>query len=546
MPQQSAGHLIAASLEAHGVDRVFSVPGESYLDLLDGLHDSAITNVVCRQEGGATYMAEAVGKATGRPGVAMVTCGPGAANSFVGLHLAWQDATPLVLFVGLVPVNHRDREAFQEFDPRAWFGTQAKEVFILDEADRASEYVARAFHIASTGRPGPVIIGVPEDVLTHTADAPVIPPIPVAEGAVSDDDLDELTAALNAAERPAILLGGPRWTPEAAALITAFAENNNIPVLSDWRAADRIPADSPVKAGETGYGHGRFTTTMLDDADLLLILGGTLSDVPTDGFTLRQGLDEQNWIINPDPELRQHSGAVTRHLVASPVAFGRAVADLRLDPATDWSAWTGTAVEEHRATVAFTNPGENREGTANMTLVMKPLREKLPEDADVTFGPGNHTAWAHSSFPLTTYPSQFSVRNGAMGYAVPAATAVSLTFPDRLVVSVAGDGEFQMTGQELATAVQFGAKFLVLVVDNAQYGTIRSHQEAHYPGRISGTQLANPDFAALARAYGAYGATLDDNDDVDKLLDEALAAVKEGRPALLHVTTDRSLVLPQP
>lgn len=226
MPQQSAGHLIAASLEAHGVDRVFSVPGESYLDLLDGLHDSAITNVVCRQEGGATYMAEAVGKATGRPGVAMVTCGPGAANSFVGLHLAWQDATPLVLFVGLVPVNHRDREAFQEFDPRAWFGTQAKEVFILDEADRASEYVARAFHIASTGRPGPVI-----------------PPIPVAEGAVSDDDLDELTAALNAAERPAILLGGPRWTPEAAAQITAFAENNNIPVLSDWRAADRIPAD---------------------------------------------------------------------------------------------------------------------------------------------------------------------------------------------------------------------------------------------------------------------------------------------------------------
>ncbi len=285
---------------------------------------------------------------------------------------------------------------------------------------------------------------------------------------------------------------------------------------------------------------------MLDDADLLLIVGGTLSDVPTDGFTLRQGLDEQNWIINPDPELRQHSGAVTRHLVASPVAFGRAVADLRLDPATDWSAWTGTAVEEHRATVAFTNPGENREGTANMTLVMKALRGKLPEDAAVTFGSGNHTAWAHYYFPLNTYPSQFSVRNGTMGYAVPAATAVSLTFPDRLVVSVAGDGEFQMTGQEMATAAQFGAKFLVLVVDNGQYGTIRSHQEAHYPGRISGTQLATPGFAALARAYGAYGATLDDNDDVDKLLDEALAAVKEGRPALLHVTTDRSLVLPQP
>lgn len=491
-------------------------------------------------------MAEAVGKATGRPGVVLVTRGPGAANSFVGLHLAWQDATPLVMFIGLVPVNHRDREAFQEFDPRAWFGTQAKEVFILDEADRASEYVARAFHTATLGRPGLVIIGVPEDVLTHTTDAPVIPPIPVAEGAVSAEELDELATALNAAERPAILLGGSRWTPEAAAQVTAFAENNNIPVLSDWRAADRIPSDSPVNAGETGYGHGRFTTTVLDDSDLLLLVGGTLSDVPTDGFTLRQGMDEKNWIVNPDPELRQHSGAVTRHLVASPVAFGRAVADLRLEPATDWSAWTDKAVEEHRATVAFTNPGDNREGTANMTRVMETLREKLPEDAAVTFGSGNHTAWAHYYFPLNTYPSQFSVRNGTMGYAVPAATAVSLTFPDRLVVSVAGDGEFQMTGQEMGTAAQFGAKFLVLVVDNGQYGTIRSHQEAHYPGRISGTQLANPDFAALARAYGAYGATLDDNDDIDTLLDEALAAVKEGRPALLHVKTDRSLVLPQP
>ena len=545
MTTQSAGHLIVESLRAHGVDRVFSVPGESYLDLLDGLYGSGIENVVCRQEGGATYMAEAVGKATGRPGVAMVTRGPGAANAFVGVHLAWQDSTPLVLFVGLIPFGHRMKEAFQEFDPHAWFGTQAKRVFVLDEAARASEVVAQAFFAATSGRPGPVVVGLPEDVLAQVVDSPVHPPMPVTEGAVSEEELAELTAALEGARRPALLVGGPRWTPEAAAQVTRFAEANRIPVLSDWRAADRVPWDSPVNAGELGYGRAAATCEVLEQADVLVVIGGTLSDVPTDGFTLRQDPAAVNWVVNIDPSLRQHSGAVTRHLLASPVAFGRAIENLILSDHADWNAWVRAAAEDHARTVAIPkDPGANRPGTANMTRVMAEVRRHLPADAAVTYGSGNHTAWAHYYFPCTIYPSQFSVRNGTMGYSIPAAAAVSLTQPERFVVAVAGDGEFQMNSQELATAAQYGAKALVLVMDNGQYGTIRSHQEAHYPGRVSGTQLVNPDFAALAVGYGAYGAVLDDDDAIEKTITAAVDAVRSGRLAVVHVKVDRALMLP--
>lgn len=546
MTEQSAGHLIVESLKAHGVDRVFSVPGESYLDVLDGLYGSGVHNVVCRQEGGVTYMAEAHGKLTGKPGVAMVTRGPGASNAFVGIHLAWQDSTPLVLFVGLVPFGHRMKEAFQEFDPYAWFGTQTKRVFVLDEAERASEVVAEAFFAATSGRPGPVVVGLPEDVITELVDAPVVPPLPVTEGAVSEQELADLTAALEGAQRPAMLLGGPRWAPEASRQVTAFAERNGIPVVSDWRAADRIPGDSPVNAGEAGYGRSEETVAVLRDADLLLLVGGTLSDIPTDGFTVRQNPTDVNWLVNIDPSLRQHSGAVTRQILASPVAFGKAVADLALGEHPDWSSWREPAVEAHRRTTAIPETaGNNAPGTADMELVMAELLEHMPDDAACVFGSGNHTAWAHRYFPNKTYPSQFSVRNGTMGYSVPAAVSVSLDQPERFVLSVSGDGEFLMNAQELATAKQFGATPLILVMDNSQFATIRSHQEAHYPGRVSGTQLANPDFATVARGFGAYGARLDDNADIERVVAEAVDAVtRQGIPAVVHVIADRSKVLP--
>ena len=546
MTQQSAGHLIVESLKAHGVERVFSVPGESYLDVLDGLYHSGVENVVCRQEGGATYMAEAQGKLTGRPGVAMVTRGPGASNAFVGIHLAWQDSTPLVLFVGLVPVGHREKEAFQEFDPHQWFGTQTKRVMVLDDPDRASEYVAEAFFAACSGRPGPVVVGLPEDVLTQLTDAPVLAPLPVAEGAVGAEELSELTAALEGAQRPAIMLGGPRWSPQAARQVTAFAERHGIPVVSDWRAADRIPSSSPVNAGETGYGTLAETTTVLQDADLLLVVGCTLSDIPTNGFTTRQERDAVNWIVNIDPSLRQHSGAVAHQILASPTAFGRAVESLELGEHPDWSSWLAPAVRAHERSMQIPEgAGNNVQGTADMDLVMAHLLRLLPEGAAAVYGSGNHTAWAHRYMPLTGFPSQFSVRNGTMGYSVPASVAVSLAEPERFVFSLSGDGEFLMNAQELSTARQFGAHPLILVMDNSQYSTIRAHQEAHYPGRVSGTQLQNPDFATVARGYGAYGARLESNEDIEHVLEEAVAAVTEQKvPAVVHVVVDRSKMLP--
>lgn len=546
MTKQSAGHLIVESLKRHGVERVFSVPGESYLDVLDGLYNSGIENVVCRQEGGTLYMAEAVGKATGEPGVAMVTRGPGASNAFVGVHLAWQDSTPLVLFVGLIPFEHRMKEAFQEFDPYAWFGTQTKRVFVLDEAERASEVVAEAFFAATSGRPGPVVVGLPEDVITEMVDRPVVPRIPVTEGSVSNEEINDLKAAFAKAERPAMLLGGPRWTAEASKQVTAFAEKNGIPVITDWRAADRIPGNSSVNAGEVGYGRTEESLAVLKDADLLLLVGGTLSDVPTESFTVRQNPDDVNWIVNIDASLRQHSGAVTRQILASPVAFGQAVADLDLGEHPDWTSWREPAVEAHRKVSQIPdNTGTNAEGTADMTLVMEEVLKHMPEDTQITFGSGNHTAWGHRYFPNSFYPSQFSVRNGTMGYSVPAAVALSLEDKDRFVFSIAGDGEFLMNSQELATAKQFGAHPLILVMDNSQFGTIRSHQEAHYPGRISGTQLANPDFGVLGEGYGGYGARLDNNDDIERVISEAMKATQEDRiPAVVHVVVDRSKVMP--
>ncbi|MDV5999844.1 acetolactate synthase [Kocuria rhizophila] len=546
MPQQSAGHLIVESLKAHGVDRVFTVPGESYLDVLDGLYESGVQNVVCRQEGGVTYMAEAYGKLTGRPGVAMVTRGPGASNAFVGIHLAWQDSTALVVFVGLIPMGHRDKEAFQELDPHQWFGSQAKRVMILDEADRASEYVAEAFFAARSGRPGPVVVGLPEDVITQLTDAPVVPPLPVTEGAVSGTDLADLASALEHAERPAILLGGPRWTPEASRQVTAFAERHGIPVISDWRAGDRVPDDSPVDVGELGYGRTEATRRVLVDADVLLVVGTSLSDIPTDGFTLRQDPAAVNWIVNIDPSLRQHSGAVTRQILASPVAFGEAVEFLELAEHPDWSAWLAPAAQARQEHLRIPETaGNNTPGTADMELVMQELIKHLPEDAAMTTGSGNHTAWGARYVTKHQYPCHFSVRNGTMGYSVPAAVAVSLQEPERFVFSVSGDGELLMNMQELATAVQYGAHPLILVVDNSQFGTIRAHQENHYPGRISGTQLQNPDFATIARGYGAHGARLERNEDIERVVTEAVRAVTEQRvPALVHVIVDRAKLSP--
>jgi acetolactate synthase-1/2/3 large subunit len=548
MQKKHAGQAIVDSLALHGVKRVFAVPGESYLAVLDGLHGASIDTVVCRQEGGAAYMAEAHGKFTGEPGVAMVTRGPGAANAYVAVHSAWQDGTPMVLFAGLIPTADRMRESFQEFDPHAWFGTQTKRVFVIDEAERASEIVAEAFFAAKSGRPGPVVVGLPEDVITHDFTSRLHQPIAVAEGGVSPAELEQLRSALAGAQRPLIFIGGQRWTPESAAAVTRFAENNGIPVIQDWHAADRVPFESPANAGWLGYGRTETAARMFDEADVLLAVGAVPTDVPTDGFTLRQSADAVNILVNIDTTLRGRSGAVTSHIVASPVAFAEAVDGLDLGQAEQWQEWraAGRKAQQDLSTLpAYGSLPATREGTAHMSVVVSELVQRLPRDVVSTFGAGNHCAWAQYYIPTNEFPSQLGTRNGSMGYSIPSAVAAALESPERLAVAVCGDGEFLMNGQEFATAAQYGAPLLAIVMDNGQYGTIRSHQEAHFPGRISGTQLDNPDFAAFGRAFGGHGETVTSDDQAAGAVERALKAVQEQRrPAIIHVITDQRIALP--
>jgi acetolactate synthase I/II/III large subunit len=544
----SAGHAIVRALEAHGVDRVFEVPGESFLDVLDGLHDAGIHTVVCRQEGGATYAAEADGKLTGRPGVAMVTRGPGAANAMVAIHQAWQDATPVVLFVGLVPVGHRQREAFQEFDVRGWFGTTTKRVLVLDEPGRASEIVAEAFGTARSGRRGPVVVGLPEDVLRRPFDGAHAPPLPVSDGAVDPAELRKLGELLAAARRPLVVTGGNEWSPVGAAAITAWLERADIPAITQWRADGVVPSDSPVFAGTLGYRRDNTAAAALDQADLVLAIGCVLGEIDTDGYQLRQRPDARTVIVSIDPARTGHSGPVTRHILARPDVFAAALADL--DPAADpdRNGWRQQLRAAQERSAALGPPTEQPPGTpASMTGVLRELVPQLPRDAIVTYGAGNHTGWAQRFVPTRTYPALLSTRNGSMGYSIPSALAASLRHPDRVVLTVAGDGEFMMNGNELATARQHGANPLVILMDNAQFGTIRAHQEASYPGRVSGTQLSNPDFAAIATAMGAFGARIEHADQIAKGVEFALRAVREERrPALLHVVVDPAVLLPDP
>ena len=542
----SAGHAIVQALEAHGVDRVFQVPGESFLDVLDGLHDAAIDVVVCRQEGGAAYAAEADGKLTGRPGVAMVTRGPGAANAMIGVHAAWQDGTPLVLFVGLVPMGSRQRESFQDFDLRGWFGTTTKRVLVLDEPGRASELVAEAFFAARSGRPGPVVVGLPEDVIREPFHGTHVTPLPVAQGAVDAADLRELQALLSSARQPLVVTGGNAWSATGAAAMTAWLERTGIPAITQWRANGVVPSDSPVFAGTLGYRRGDTVAAALDEADLVLAVGTVLGEIDTDGYTLRQRPDARTVIVSTDPARTGHSGPVTRHILARPDVFAAALAELDVQPGPGWAAWRDrlrTAQERYTALPAAPHPAESAGSPASMTAVMRELVAHLPRDAIITGGAGNHSAWPQRYLPIRSYPALLSPRNGSMGYSIPAALAAGLRYPQRLVVTVAGDGEFMMNGNELATARQHGAAPLIVVMDNGQFGTIRAHQEKWYPGRVSGTQLVNPDFAALGEAMGAWSARIERADQVTDAVKGALRAVQdEQRPALLHVLVDPSVL----
>lgn len=551
---QSAGHLIVRTLEAHGVPRVYAVPGESYLDVLDGLHDSSIETVVCRQEGGAGFMALAEGRLTGVPGIAMVTRGPGASNAMIAIHTAWQDATPLVLFVGLIPVADRERDSFQEFSLTGWFGSTAKKVLTIDDADRAGELVAEAMRIAAAGRPGPVVIGLPEDVLVHLTDAAPSTPIAVPNPQPAASEIAELTERLARAERPAFVVGGDGWQSGAGREVLAFAEAAGVPVFADWRAYDAVPHAGAAWAGWLGYGRADAVAAGYAAANLLVLVGCGRSDVMSDGYRL--GFDAETVLVTVDPEATMHAGRLDQHLLATPQAFAAALAGV--EPAAARGArddaWM-TGRSEAQARFAAHRPDASVPGVAgasgipagtehpgvDLGIAFGELDERLAGEAVLTFGAGNATIWAHRFVRHLTPASLVGARNGAMGLAVPAAVAASLAFPDRRAVAVCGDGDFMMNGQELATAVAHGGKPLVIVVDNGIYGTIVQHQEKHYPGRPSGTRMANPDFAAWMQSFGGHGERVEATDDFSAALDRALAA---DAPALIHVLIADSVMPP--
>ncbi|MGW7517327.1 thiamine pyrophosphate-dependent enzyme [Streptomyces sp. NPDC054796] len=554
LPARTGGRILTAQLQRHGVDLVFGVPGESYLAVLDALYDAPVRMAVCRHEGGAAYMAEAYGKLTGRPGVCFTTRGPGAANALVALHTAHQDATPLVLFVGLVPRGHTGRAAFQEFDLRGTFSAHVKLVETVEDAARLPEHVARAFAVAREGRQGPVVLGLPEDMLTDTARVPDATPLPVPDGAVSPAELDRLGALLASAERPLLLLGGSRWTERARADIRAWAEEWSLPVAVDFRCQDLIAADSEVYVGHLGYGRSEALARRVAETDLLLCVGTAPADVTTDGFTLLggpgDGADEGAppaagtgprivqalpYPLPPGPLYVPELA-----LLAAPEAFGEAVRGLKPSGPVPWA---GRTARDRAAYAAFHAPLHD-DDALDLGAVFATLDARLSPDAIVTFGAGNHAVWTQRFLTYREGMRQLAPRNGSMGYGIPAAVAACLVHPDRQVVSVAGDGCFLMNGQELATATAEGAAPLVLVLDNSGYGTIRKHQEREYPGRVSGTRLVNPDFAAYARAFGAHGETVTTTAEFAPALDRALARQAAGTAALIALRVTDGRLLP--
>jgi len=536
---QSAGHLIVKQLEAHGVRRVYAVPGESYLDVLDGLHDSPIDTVVCRHEGGAGYMALAEGRLTGTPGIVMVTRGPGAANAMIAVHTAWQDATALVLFVGLIPVADRERDSFQEFSLAGWFGSTAKRVIVLDDPLRAGEIVAEAMHLAASGRPGPVVIGLPEDVLVQPASATVAPLRPVASGIPSPAEMAQVESQLATAKRPLIVVGGDGWDNETGRNLMDWAHSAHIPVATDWRAYDAVP-HSAAYAGWLGYGRADTLAARLDGADLLLYIGCGRSDVQSDGYT--RGFAPPTLLVLPDTSATMHSGRIDQQILSTPAAFVAALST----PGTASGSVRGTRTDAWMAALhldqqRFATPHPDGGIGVDLGMAFHVLERELPGDRVLTYGAGNATIWGHRYLSHTQAHSLVAPRNGAMGLSVPAAVAASLIFPQRTVVAVCGDGDFFMNSQEISVAFAEGSAPLVIVVDNGIYGTIVQHQRAHYPGRASGTAMTNPDFAAWMRSFGGHGELVERTEDFEPAL---LRALSSKIPALLHLRTDPETMPP--
>ncbi|WP_416761659.1 thiamine pyrophosphate-binding protein [Roseateles sp. So40a] len=538
-----AGHVLVEALIEQGVTDVFGVPGESYLAVLDGFHEhrDRIRFIGCRQEGGAAFMAEAQGKLTGRPGICFVTRGPGATNASIGLHTAFQDSTPMILFIGQVASDQRDREAFQEVDYRQMFGPgtlgMAKWVGEVQDPHRLPEYINRAFHTALQGRPGPVVLVLPEDMLTQLTDAPVLPRAKPAVAWPAPADLLELQARLEAAQRPFVIVGGGGWTAEACAALQDFAHAWRLPVGCAFRFQDLYDNRDPMYAGDVGIGINPALAQRIADADLILAIGPRLGEMTTGGYTLLQAPRPAQQLVHIHAGPEELGRVYAADLMIQSSMSAAALALQQMHPTggvqeLPWLDWTRDAHADYQR-----NQQATPVAPMDLAAVMQQLDRLLPAESIFTNGAGNYSGWLHRFHRYTALHqggrTQLAPTSGAMGYGFPAAVAASLLQSQRWVVNIAGDGDFLMTGQEMATAMAHGARrLLCLVVDNGSYGTIRMHQEREYPGRVSGSDLHNPDFAALARAYGWLAFSAARTEEVEPALREAIAAQ---RPTLIHL-----------
>lgn len=532
---RTGGRILVDQLLAQGCERIFTVPGESFLAVLDALHDTPqIETVVCRQEGGAAFMACADGTLTHRPGIAFVTRGPGATNASIGVHVARQDSQPMILFIGDVDRGTRDREAFQEVDFAAMFGPLAKWAARIDDAARIPEYVARAYAVAMNGRPGPVVLALPEDMLLDAVEAVDRPRVERAAQGCDEGAMAQLADLLATAERPVAIVGGAGWDGIAAQDFAAWADRTGVPVAAAFRRQDAIPNACPAYAGNLGYGPNPKLVARIKAADLLLVVGPRLGEATTDGYALITPEHPGQRLIHVHPDADELGMTYRTDLAicAGMAEFAEGLNAIDGPPNAggaaahaDWQAWSTPAA---------------RDGVAmDLGPCVAAMREALPADTIICNGAGNYSGWWHRYWPYAAPGTQLAPTAGAMGYGLPAAVAAALRHPGRQVVALAGDGCFLMNGQELATAVQYDAQLLVLVIDNGGYGTIRMHQEREFPGRVSGTALANPDFAALGRAYGCWAETVTRTEDFAPAL--ARAQAQRG-VRLLHIRTDIEVI----
>lgn len=540
---KSGGELVVDALEAFGVTQLFCVPGESYLEVLDALHDSPINATSARQEGGAAMMAEAWGKLHGTPGICFVTRGPGATNASAGIHVAQQDSTPMILFIGQINSKLRHREAFQEVDYGQYLGSMAKWVAEIDSPERITEMVSRAWSVATSGRPGPVVLVLPEDTLSGTAVSTKIKPFKVLETYPSQADLQQMATMIESSKKPILILGGSRWCKDSVSQIEAFAEGFNLPVACSFRRQMLFNHGHPHYAGDVGLGINPQLKSTIANADLVILMSGRFSEVPSQNYELLGVHDAKQKLIHIHASAEELGRVYRADLAihASPKALAQGLSELtptakisyqRIQHIaqchTHYQHWSRVSDKAH--------PGH-----VQMPVIITHLAATLPRDAIITNGAGNYATWIHRFWKFAEYGTQLAPTSGSMGYGLPAAVAAKIAFPQKTVVAFAGDGCFQMTMQEFGTAVQANAAVIVLVIDNGMYGTIRMHQERHFPSRVSTTDLVNPDFCALAKAYNAFATQVTHSDQFSKALADAIAAKK---PALIHIKLDPQAMTP--